>query len=234
MVRPLRRGCHDPVTRAEAEQQEQSLPVATEKRQAMRRREDEHIEAVALFPPAPSSLHEGGSSALPQKGLGKKTKPKQKTNHDTEGQMSSPIFQSWITSAGSSWAILLQFGFDTSSALLSVLSCGGETGRAGKWVSPSQGSWKSKPFAAEGPTPGARVSPPSFYWLEVELSQRRDPKDDIGPAPMGPTWPALWATAFLRQVQRLGRQLSAPGWGTLGKAGGSFQLFSPASHLDWG
>lgn len=91
MVFPLWRGCHDPVARAEAEQQEQSLPMATEERQAMRRREDEHIEAVALFPPTPSSLHEGSSSVLPQKGLGEKKKTKQNNHHDTEGQMPSPF-----------------------------------------------------------------------------------------------------------------------------------------------
>lgn len=44
----------------------------------MHRREDEHIEAVALFPPTPSSLHEGSSSGLHQK----RTQEKQnKTNH---------------------------------------------------------------------------------------------------------------------------------------------------------
>lgn len=53
---PLWRDCQDPVTRAEAEEQEQPLPVATEEREAMRRGDDEHIEAVPLFPPTPSSL----------------------------------------------------------------------------------------------------------------------------------------------------------------------------------
>lgn len=64
----------------------------------MQRTEDKHMEAVPLLPPTPSSLHEGSSSGLPQKGLGEgKTKqpnqPKthQKINHTLKGKCQAPF-----------------------------------------------------------------------------------------------------------------------------------------------
>lgn len=53
----------------------------------MRRREDEHIEAVSLFSPTPSSLYEGSSSGLPQKGLGEKNPNKPNKNTPKKSTM---------------------------------------------------------------------------------------------------------------------------------------------------
>ena len=178
----------------------------------MRRREDEHIEAVALFPPTPSSLHEGSCSVLPQKGLGEK-KIKQNNHHDTEGQMPSPFPR-----AESHQQVLVgQFRCDLFS--IYPQCCYQFFHVVEKLERQGNGSLLHKALGRASPLlQKVQLLVLEFLLLPSTNLGLSCPKGEIqkkafGPATMDPTWPDLseQLNCLSPSGPEAGQQLSAPG-----------------------